>query len=877
TNYLGNYWGSDYTGSDGDGDGLGDTAYDIAGSTDKDYRPLMTGFENYPTPAAAEEPDLTPTSLTSTALYVNQPSTLTATIRNNGTAAAGSFNVSLKVEDTVIGSDTVASLGAGSSVPVVFIWTPDAAGTFNLTAIVDSDDAVAESDEANNELTEEVTISEGSGGLADTPWPMFGHDLQHTGVSPYIGVQEPTVKWSVQTSTSSGGVSAQPVIDSDGTIYIGTVACNQGKFYAFNPDGTEKWTFSPVVEGSGCPGCNEFWGSAAIAADGTIYVGWCSCYGPGGIAGEGMLYALDSDDGSVKWQFGMVPYRCSSSSTIGADGTIYWGAGNKIYAVNPDGTEKWNFTTTADERIRDAAIGADGTIYAAYRDHNLYAINPDGTEKWHFETGDKLYYYPVVGSDGTIYVGSKDHNLYAINPDGTKKWQFDTGETVRYPAVGSDGTIYVSAGNTLWAINPDGTERWHFTTGDRARTPAIGADGTIYFGSYDKKVYALNPDGTEKWSFTTDYEIGGAPSIAADGTIYVPSGKATAGAGASRLYAIGQSTPTPPTSFLISGNVTYDNGNPVINPAVTVTNLATSEDFTVKTNAGSNYYLTLTDSTHITAGDTIRINASDGSASNETDHPVTASEIETGGFVQDMTIESGELPDLTVTGKSEEWISLADATYNVTCTVANIGTAGADASTTAIEINGTVVATDPVPALAIGESHTSTLGPFTLSGENDTIRVCADSGEIINEHNETNNCLENVLEAPSMPDLIVWVALKTPGYVNEDNILGVRVKNTGTGDAGSFNVSLAIDGTPMPEQTVPPLAGGETTEIEYAWAPTELGGHALSATVDTGNDVEESDETNNDYTRTSVIISSTDWAQFNYDASGIGFSPSSAP
>jgi parallel beta-helix repeat protein len=50
TNYLGNYW-SDYTGSDANGDGIGETSYPI--DSDNDNYPLVEPFENYVPPTVS--------------------------------------------------------------------------------------------------------------------------------------------------------------------------------------------------------------------------------------------------------------------------------------------------------------------------------------------------------------------------------------------------------------------------------------------------------------------------------------------------------------------------------------------------------------------------------------------------------------------------------------------------------------------------------------------------------------------------------------------------------------------------------------------------------------------------------------------------------
>ena len=361
--------------------------------------------------------------------------------------------------------------------------------------------------------------------LANTPWPMFHHDLRHTGLSPYDTSDNPgKLRWKFKTEYYV--LSSSPAIGSNGIIYIGSA---DHYLYAINPNGTLKWKFQTGY---------ELYSSPAIDSDGTIYVGSDDHY----------LYAINPD-GTLKWKF-HTGDAVFSSPAIGNDGTIYVGSTDHyLYAINPDGTLKWKFQTGY-YVSSSPAIDSDGTIYVGSNDYYLYAINPDGTLKWDFQTGDGVPSSPAIGGDGTIYVGSEDNYIYAINPDGTLKWRFRTGDWVlSSPAIGKDGTIYVHSNDSyLYAINPDGTLKWKFQMGYCAfsfSSPAIGSDGTIYVGSDDDYLYAINPDGTLKWKFQTRDHVFSSPAIGSDGTIYV-------GSLDGYLYAIGTVPPSPPQNLTAS-------------------------------------------------------------------------------------------------------------------------------------------------------------------------------------------------------------------------------------------------------------------------------------------------------------------------------------
>lgn len=82
--------------------------------------------------------------------------TITVTVKNQGTATAGSSYVACYINDIILNSVSIGSIDAGSMRTASFTWTAQA-GSHTIKAVVDSTGMIAEDDEINNTKTYNLT------------------------------------------------------------------------------------------------------------------------------------------------------------------------------------------------------------------------------------------------------------------------------------------------------------------------------------------------------------------------------------------------------------------------------------------------------------------------------------------------------------------------------------------------------------------------------------------------------------------------------------------------------------------------------------------------------------------------------------------------
>ncbi|MFJ4914018.1 CARDB domain-containing protein [Streptomyces sp. NPDC088726] len=174
---------------------------------------------------AAPNPDLTVSELKWSPASPSEADvvTVTATVRNTGTAPAAATTVDVSLEGVVAGSAPVSALAAGASDTVSVDVGKRPMGTYSVSAVVDPTDTVIEQDNTNNSRTaaSKLVVSQSPGpdlevvGINSSPTnPAVGSAVTFT-VSVHnrgtTAVSTPTVtRLLVESTTLNGTTGAIP-------------------------------------------------------------------------------------------------------------------------------------------------------------------------------------------------------------------------------------------------------------------------------------------------------------------------------------------------------------------------------------------------------------------------------------------------------------------------------------------------------------------------------------------------------------------------------------------------------------------------------------------------------------------------------------------
>lgn len=250
--------------------------------------------------------------------------------------------------------------------------------------------------------------------------------------------------------------------------------------------------------------------SSPAVKDGVIY-----------FASGTRFYAVNAETGTLRWRY---PASESLTATIRTspvvgDGMVYFGAGDgRLYAISTeDGSLVWSFVTRSN--ISSSPVLVDGVIYFGSDDRKLYALDAKTgamKPKWFggFNTKDGIA-APAAVSGNLIYFLSSDTVLYAANTISAQlSWATRVGAGSRQTTpVVADNTVYLAGGNTLYALQSKSSRlKWSVQLpGEITTTPAV-AKNVIYFAFKDggaSKICAFTSAGKLKWKEAVEI---GAPS-----------------------------------------------------------------------------------------------------------------------------------------------------------------------------------------------------------------------------------------------------------------------------------------------------------------------------------------------------------------------------
>jgi len=356
-------------------------------------------------------------------------------------------------------------------------------------------------------------------------WPMFHHDLRHTGFSESLA---PTTNHTLWKYNATERVTSSPSV-VDGKVYFGSEiyenGWSSGYIYALDEEiGALIWLYE----------ANQWITSSPAVLNGKVFVagfnGDIFClnattgkkiwsYNVGAIRmrgspavaygkvfvtiGTGTTFALDEETGSRIWS---IYTGADTSSPAVVNGKVFIGGGysNMVLCLNETtGTTIWNNTAG---HVDSSPTVVNGKVYAGSLNHNIYCFSElDGEKIWNYTVDGEMYSSPAVAY-GRVYIGSMEGynsstirgKVYCVDADtGSEIWNYSVNNWIVFssPAV-ADGKVYIGCiDGCLYCLDAlSGELRWKYKTGGLVNSSPAIANGKVFVGSYDGYLYCFGPE-----------------------------------------------------------------------------------------------------------------------------------------------------------------------------------------------------------------------------------------------------------------------------------------------------------------------------------------------------------------------------------------------
>ncbi|MGE0870981.1 MAG: PQQ-binding-like beta-propeller repeat protein [Kofleriaceae bacterium] len=350
-------------------------------------------------------------------------------------------------------------------------------------------------------------------------------DAMRAVVKEPLGEDRLSLHWKFVTADRLTEVSPQefasPAVYAD-TLYVGSAT---GMFYALRASSGEVWWRKNI----GAVSC-------APLVGGAVYVGTM----------DGLLLALDPQTGDERWRY-------QSRGPIGQppvmtrDAVIFANEADQVVAVDAiTGKFKWQYKAETPEEYTlrgHAGVAIDGDlVYTGFANGTLVALRRDnGSVAWSTSLKGEADRFidvdatPIVLED-TVYAASSSGGVYALDKlTGLVRWRLPfwdaampsssgnvggiaTDRKLLYASVADLGTYAIDlGGNIVWRVGARG--------GGEPAVPVVFADLLVYSLAKDGMFIANRRTGETLEYFDPGDGISAAPTITADGRLFVMSNR----------------------------------------------------------------------------------------------------------------------------------------------------------------------------------------------------------------------------------------------------------------------------------------------------------------------------------------------------------------